>query len=488
MLAWPLTGREAELEQIDGFLAGDVGGVVLHGEPGIGKTRLARDAVARAASHGAVTHWAVGTATAADIPLGAMAHLVPVPQAAPMPSAFVLLRQAAEKLAAAADGHQLVVAVDDAHLLDPLSAVLVQQLALSRVAQVVLTVRAGVPVPDALESLWKDDVLHRLLVDALSREQTSLLVRAVLGGHVESTTLNQLWGVTRGNPLFLRHIVESELDAGRLHEASGVWRWRGTMSVGAALSQLIEARMSGVDLGARLALDHLAFAEPLGVTLVEALSGIGEGGLSGLERRGLVRTEQDQRRFVAHLAHPLYGEVLRSEASPTRARTITANVAEAIAGHGLRREGDVLKVGALRLASGSLGDPRVLTRAAALAFGLLDITLSERLCRAALAAGGGLNAQFLLSIAMSFSGRPEEAAEELARAAAVAETPDDIARIAIARVANLFWTLRRPEESDRVLAAAELATRGSRAASLELRGLRAALLFHAGQSRDAVNA
>lgn len=489
MLAWPLTGREAELERIGELLTAAVGrGVVLHGEAGVGKTRVARDAVARAASYGAVTHWAVGTTTASDIPLGAVAHLVSVPRVGPLPSPFLLLRQATEKLASDAQERQLVVGVDDAHLLDPLSAVLVQQLALSGVARLVLTVRAGMPVPDALASLWKDDVLRPVAIDALSREQTSLLVQAVLGAQVESTTLNQLWEVTRGNPLFLRHIVEGELEAGRLFEASGVWRWRGTMAVGAALTQLIEARMAGLDRDARLALDLLAFAEPLGVSLLETLAGVPEEALTSLERRGLMRTEVDQRRIVARLAHPLYGEVLRSEASSVRARTITSAVAEAMAGHGLRREGDVLKVGALRVASGSVGDPQLLVRAAALAFGLFDIALSERLCRAALSAGGGLDAQFLLSIAMSFGGRPEEAAQELERAAAVAKTSDDIARIAIVRVANLFWTLRRPEESDRVLGEAEVATRACSTASLELRGLRAALLFHAGRSRDAVDA
>lgn len=488
MLAWPLTGREAELKRIGGFLAERVvGGVVLYGDAGVGKTRLARDAVARAATQSAVTRWAVGTATAADIPFGAVAHLVSLPQAGPLPSPFILLRQAAERLAAEAEGHQLVVGVDDAHLLDPLSALLVQQLALTGVARLVLTVRAGMPVPDALASLWKDDVVGRCLVAPLSPEQTSLLVQAALGGPVESVTQEHLWNVTQGNPLFLRHVVEGELEAGRLLETSGVWRWRGTMAVGSALTEMIEARMSGLDPDARLALEHLAFAEPLGVQLLQELVGAADGNLNGLERRGLIRTEVGGRRSEVRLAHPLYGEVLRSEASPMQARRITSGAAEAMARHGLRRDGDVLKVATLRVASGSAGDPLLLTRAAALAFGL-DISLSERLCRSAIAAGAGLDAQFMLAIAMSFSGRAEEADEELKVIAARAETPDEVARIAVARVANLFWTLRRPAESERVLGEAEVAARGSRPASLELRGLRAALHSQRGRPRDAVDA
>jgi ATP/maltotriose-dependent transcriptional regulator MalT len=487
VLAWPLTGREAELKRIGGFLSdGVVGGVVLYGEAGVGKTRLARDAVARAATEAAVTRWAVGTATAADIPLGAVAHLVSVPQEGPLPSPFVLLRQAAEKLAADAEGRQLVVGVDDAHLLDPLSALLIQQLALTGAARLVLTVRSGMPVPDALASLWKDDVLGRFLVAPLSQTQTSLLIQAALGGPVESITLGHLWDVTQGNPLFLRHVVEGEIEAGRLVQTSGVWRWRGTMAVGAALTDLVEARLSGLDPDARLVLDHLAFAEPLGVQLLEDLVGAGAGELNRLERWGLIRTEAGARRFETRLAHPVFGEVLRAEASPSRARAVTFGAAEAIARHGLRRDGDVLKVATLRMASGAAGDPLLLTRAAAMAFGLFDIALSERLCRAAIAAGAGLDAQFMLAIAMSFSGRPEEADEELQRASALVKTPDDVARIAIARVANLFWTLRRPAESEQVLTEAEAATQGSRRAGLELRGLRAALECQSGRQREAV--
>src|SRR4029450_12447521 len=49
-ITWPLVGRRAEVEVLSAVLADTpAGGVVLAGEAGVGKTRLAREALARAA-------------------------------------------------------------------------------------------------------------------------------------------------------------------------------------------------------------------------------------------------------------------------------------------------------------------------------------------------------------------------------------------------------------------------------------------------------
>jgi hypothetical protein len=48
-------------------------GVVLAGAAGVGKTRLAREALVVAAQRGALTRWAVATASARALPLGAFA-------------------------------------------------------------------------------------------------------------------------------------------------------------------------------------------------------------------------------------------------------------------------------------------------------------------------------------------------------------------------------------------------------------------------------
>ena len=86
----------------------------------------------------------------------------------------------------------LVVVVDDAQLLDPLSSTLVYQLAASGSARLIVTIRSGNNVSDAVTALWKERLLLSLRVEAFSREQTGELARAVLGGAVETRLINEL--------------------------------------------------------------------------------------------------------------------------------------------------------------------------------------------------------------------------------------------------------------------------------------------------------
>jgi predicted ATPase len=69
--AWPLVGRNEELAAIlEAIGAAERIGVVVAGEAGVGKTRLAREALAMARARGLATRWAVATQAAATIPLG----------------------------------------------------------------------------------------------------------------------------------------------------------------------------------------------------------------------------------------------------------------------------------------------------------------------------------------------------------------------------------------------------------------------------------
>ncbi|MCA1835734.1 MAG: AAA family ATPase, partial [Actinobacteria bacterium] len=308
--SWTLTGRDSELQFIaERLTGGESRSVVIAGPAGVGKTRLAREALAVAKRGGRVTRWAAGTNAAATIPLGAVAHLVPAVETVSEP--LTLLQRAGAAIAEQGKGHRLVIGVDDAHLLDELSVTLLHQLALTRTACVVLTVRTGEPAPDPVVTLWKNGLADRLELAQLPRAAMNRLVTGVLGGVVDSRTIERLWRATRGNALFLRELVEGGCETGSLRMRDGVWRWEGRMEPTPRLREIVQAQLGGLGSDERTALELLATDEPLGLGRVASL--INPEVVAVLERRGLVVVVNSGWRAEVRLAHPIYGTVVRDQ-------------------------------------------------------------------------------------------------------------------------------------------------------------------------------
>ena len=140
----------------------------------------------------------------------------------------------------------MVIGVDDAQLLDPVSAALVLHLATSGSAFVLVTVRAGEPCPDAIVSLWKDDTARRMELAYLSDDAVRSLVEAALGDPVEEAALDWVAEVSRGNVLYVRELVRGAVEAGALVRSPGFWRLEGRLTASPSLVDLIGQRMDGL--------------------------------------------------------------------------------------------------------------------------------------------------------------------------------------------------------------------------------------------------
>lgn len=155
-VAWVTVPLEPALETLEaGWRAG--AGTVIIGPAGVGKTTLARAAVARLGALFDRVDWVTATTPSAAIPFAALSHLIDVPDTG---KTAEVLRTARETLG---DGRLLVV--DDAHLLDKLSAALVYQLAVSGAASLIVTLAANGPVAEEISALWGDDLLDRIDLD-----------------------------------------------------------------------------------------------------------------------------------------------------------------------------------------------------------------------------------------------------------------------------------------------------------------------------------
>lgn len=401
---------------------------MLSGPAGVGKTRLAREVVARL-GRGATVHWALATESARDLPLGAFGGAL---DSLGPPTTDTLTR-AARLLAPDA---RSVVAVDDAHHLDDLSAVLVHRLATRDMATVVITARDGEQPPDAIDALWKNEHLTRLRVAPLSEESTYRLVEEALGGAVDPDVAARLWSLTRGNALFLRHLVDGECAAGRLRQVDGSWRWIDEPRVDAELAALVRRQIGDLPSEIRDTVDVLALAEPLGLPAVRSLAG--DTALEDAEARGLVTVDTEGGQLRARLAHPMYGEVRRAELGEARARRLRGLVAETLVAVGEALD-DPVRRAVLVLDSDLPSDADLFHEAAQHALVHFDLELGERLARAAVEAGGGVDARLTLVFALIWMARGAEAEALLSPMRSEAATPEEVTRVTVPSVGNLFW-------------------------------------------------
>ena len=448
MQAWPLTGRAEELEVIAGVLRDDgpFAGVVIAGSAGVGKTRLAREAMAVAAERGWTVRWVVGTLAAQSIPLGAFAQWADRLEGNPLQ----LVGSVIAAVTASSSGAPVLVVVDDARLLDNLSAFVLHQLVLRRAATVIATVRTGGSAQDAVTALWKDGHLERLDLQPLSRGESEALLQSALQGAMTTECAERMWSLTRGNVLFLHQLVTQEMQAGRLISHDGFWQWIGTMKVSQSLVDLVDQRIGATPESVLEVLDLVAVAEPLELAHLGALAE--PAAIEDAERRGLITISRTTPTSVARLGHPLFGEVRLAQAGHLRLERLRGRIARMIASpNTVVGPPDPLRLALLWLQSDMAPDPRVFTRAARAAFKRLDMALAQRLAEAAIGAGAGVDAELLCAntlMTLSQGGK----GEELLKSLTARPLPEPAWSTAVnLRADNLLWPLGQPEKSRKVI-------------------------------------
>jgi DNA-binding CsgD family transcriptional regulator len=444
--AGELIGRDEERSVIARHLS-EGRGVVIIGESGVGKTRLMNEMLESIAVAGGAVASVAATRAVASVPLGAFAHLLPPLDVSPT-SLLSVLTRASEHLRGLASGGPLTIAVDDAHLLDDVSAALLLQLASNRDAVPIVTVRTGEAQPDPIVALWKDGTTDRLDLQALGPAEATQLAESILVGHLDVATAHWLTQTSAGNPLFLTELIRAGLDQGGLVCSEGVWSRVQPVARGDRLADLVEERLGGLNEGARDVVEVLALGEPLPVELLEAACAT--SAIHDVERRGLLANSGPDE--AVRLVHPLYGELLRNRMGTLRKRAISARLAAATTR--MPDAIDVLRLATWQLEGGGPRDPSVMERAAERAIFRFDQALAERLCVAALDAGASFASLALLGESLYWQCRYEEALVVLRDADVDAAAPPERLRAAMAHASTLFWGFGDRGAAERVLAAA----------------------------------
>lgn len=400
--SWPLVGRAEELALIAGALgaAAQPAGVAVVGALGVGKTRLVRDALAKAPSGN--VHWVAGSSAARKVELGAFVQWLP-------DGADLDARAPGRVVARLASGQRPVVGVDDAHLLDDTSVFVLHRLSAHRLATVVLTVRNDAGVPAPLAALWRDGALRRLDLQPLGRPECATLLGSILGGPVDPVGERRLWQLTRGNVRYLHDILTVEADAGRLHRVDGTWTWSPGPTLPASVCELVEQQFGELPDAVAEALDLLAVAEALPVAVLVDL--VGASAAEDAEGRRLIVVDGGAESHV-RLAHPLYGAVRRATAGRIRLRRLRGAVAARMARAHVGSAGDAgwcARRAELVLESDLAASAEDMVQAARAALWRGDGALALRCADTAAAAGGGPSASGVRAEALNMLGRTTEA-------------------------------------------------------------------------------
>jgi class 3 adenylate cyclase/DNA-binding CsgD family transcriptional regulator len=369
-----LVGREAELAELEHEYAraeaGELRAVLLLGDGGLGKTRLANELArargvddiclsARAYPLGATASlglWVealeqhlrslepdavaeLSAAGAADLaallPSVAAAH--PGLGGAPIP----LVRQLAalaNLLARLSETHPLIIVLDDVHLADGSSWEALNYLTRNLADRRILIVLAARPVElaesrigsDVLHALEQEGVLRRMVLEPLAREDIAHLAKAVIDpDKVGAPLVDWLMDRSQGSPLFALGLMRALLDEGgdpanpqleSLPEDLAERVWTRLDALGAQERATLE--LVAV-LGYRVELSDLENISD------RDLDSLGES-LQELVRLRLVHEEEHGREVLYEIVHPLFQEAIYEQLGAARRRALHRHAARSL--------------------------------------------------------------------------------------------------------------------------------------------------------------
>ena len=423
----------------------DVGGVILTGAAGVGKSSLAASA-ARALPAAGIAR-ITGNPALSGVPFGALAHVIPAGDVDELgdvhrPTVIRSLSSEAGRIA---------LVVDDPGDLDEGSLGIVAQLVSTGSAFVLATVRSDTSVPTPLVALERSSNVRRLVVGPLDRSAVEAALAGVLGGPVAPSTVDALLGASAGNPLYVRELVEQALSDRALVDDHGEWRLVAGLGPSRRLIDVIADRIG------RLPDDQLDLAKVLALASPVRWSSLDRGGYGAatceLEQTGVVVVREADDPIV-DLAHPLHGDILRSGLGVLERRRLLGELIDWLDTDDATID-ERLRVAEWQLSLGRQPDIRTLEEGAHRAWSARDHAAAERFARAALDGRTSPAMAAVLVEALIHTGRCDEADLVAQHHLDIDDggSPRDRSRLVGLRVFNDLWYRGLPDAAAAVLAA-----------------------------------
>ena len=361
----PLVGRGSGLSELVGrgerAAAGSGGLVLLAGEAGVGKTRLAAEALGRLsvpvlAAAGAE----VGTAPYSPLvdvlraflrlrpggldDLGRngepLALLLPELAAAPAADRFAVAAAIRAAFAALARAEPVAILLDDLQWADEATLDALPALAETAAETPLLVVGVyrsdDVPRGHALRrartALRRARRLDELTVEPLDAAETAELAAAVLGAPVSQALAAAIWDRTQGVPFFVEEVGAALAASDRVVAADAGLRLRDQEKVPLpdTVRDAVLARVDGIAPETRAALE---VAAAIGTVFeLDVVDALGDGaGVEAAVARGLIVEQPNGR---AAFRHALAREAIYAETPWSRRRHLHGEIATILAARG----------------------------------------------------------------------------------------------------------------------------------------------------------
>ncbi len=388
----PLVGRNHLVRRWTSLVSvrtPESGGFLLTGPPGVGKTRLLEELCGIAGSGGLALVRGTGRQGTAEVPLGALLDALHSPPHG-VDSASVLWW--ATNVLTHSQHDRLLLALDDAHLCDPMSLALAHHLATTRSVVLLVTCRSTEAWPTGLTRLRHDALVEEKRIGPLDPGQTTELAEAMLGGSLHRDSARELRRLSAGFPLMVRELIRSGCESERLQPRDGLWELNAPLADDPSLETLLDERMSRLTDAQRDAIDLVTVADGVPVDLASRLCG--KQAVALLEEHGMALADENA---LLRWSHPLLGELAARHTPVARLSAARSRLLGTLLE---RRETlsppELLLAAALELDDGN-ANPSLQTRAASAALAIQDHVRVRRHARAAISAGAGVEPRRLLA-------------------------------------------------------------------------------------------